>query len=178
MTPAVPRRIRYHYSRPGRSITVYDEWLVVDRADVKVLLLEHHDGKSFVVAGETVMDRGAPIVWFIFPGAWYDVGRFHRSDGTFTGWYTNLTAPANVAHQTDWHCTDLFLDLWTPATGSSQWLDELEFDEAVSGGVLDRAQAEQVRRERTRIAQEVASGAWPPGIAREIGLAEVKQLLA
>jgi len=173
-----PRQIRYHYSRPGRSVTIYEEWLAVDRPDLKVLLLERHAGKPFVVNGETVMDPGAPIVWFIFPGAWHDVGRFHRTDGTFTGWYTNLTTPADISHSTDWHCTDLFLDLWTSPLGASQWLDEGEFDDAVARGVLKKEQADRVRTERHEIERKVATHHWPPRIVQDINLAEVKRLLA
>jgi len=174
VTPNVPRQIRYHYSRPGRSVTVYPEWLVIDRPDAKVLLLEAHTGKPFVVQGRTVQDVGAPIVWFVFPGCWYDVGRFHLKDGTFTGWYTNLTTPADISDPADWRCTDLFLDHWTPIYGFSEWLDEAEFAEAVATGVVDRAAEQHVKDESANIARRLRKNDWPPAIAREVTLATVK----
>jgi predicted RNA-binding protein associated with RNAse of E/G family len=174
---AVPRRIRYHYARPGRSVTVYDEWLLIDRPDTKVLLLEGHTGKPFAVNGAVVLDTGAPILWFVFPGQWFDVGRFHRRDGTFTGWYTNLTTPAVIDAPEDWSCTDLFLDLWTPAMGSSAWLDEPEFAEAIEHAVIDQATAGRVAEERTRIEARLAAKDWPPPIARQTDLAHARMLL-
>lgn len=173
----LPRKIRYHYNRPGRSITVYDEWLLIDRPDAKVLLLEAHQGKPFVVDGRTVLERGAPILWFVFPGSWYDVGRFHLGDGTFTGWYTNITTPPDVTAPADWSCTDLFLDLWTPPNGPSVWLDEAELSDAVASGVLDAARARNVDEARGAIERANQTTRWPPAIAREVDLVAARAIL-
>ena len=172
---ALPRKIRYHYSRPGRSVTIHDQWLVVDRPDHKVLLLEEHAGKPFRVDGRVVQDRGAPIIWYVFPGMWYDVGRFHLADGTFTGWYTNFTTPPDIRAE-EWFCTDMFLDLWTPRNGASQWLDEDELADAIAQGVVDSTRVARVSEERDRIQGELQKNAWPPSVARTIDLAHVRKL--
>lgn len=172
----MPRLIHYHYRRLGKSVTVYDEWLVADRPDTKVLLLESYAGKAVQVAGHAVLDAGAPIVWYVFPGSWHDIGRFHLADGTCTGWYTNLTTPAEFKNSTNWACTDLFLDLWTPVSGPSIWLDEDEFAAAVSKGVIDKATERRAVAERQQISARVAAHDWPPRVAQEIDLAGARAL--
>jgi predicted RNA-binding protein associated with RNAse of E/G family len=171
------KRIAYHYHRPGKGTTIFEERLLVDRDDLKITLLERYDGRR-VLAGDTViLEPGAPIVWFVFPGAWHDVGRFHLADGTFTGWYTNLCTPV-VLDGARWSCDDLFLDLWTPAAGGpSVWLDEDEFATALATGALDSARGQRVREEQEWLKRQVAVGAWPPPATREFALADARERL-
>lgn len=168
-------RIRYVYRRPGKPTTVYEQWLVLDRADVKVTLQDHYHGPPLRVGSETVLETGAPIVWFLFPGKWHDIGRFHSAGGTFTGWYTNLTTPLEMGPR-EWSAGDLFLDLWTPASGPSVWLDEDEFEAACRTGRLDPATRRRALNERALIDLAVAAGDWPPAVARDIDLAQAQRL--
>jgi predicted RNA-binding protein associated with RNAse of E/G family len=172
----VAARIRYVYRRPGKPTTVYDQWLVLDRPDVKVTLQENYQGPPLQVGHQVVLEPGAPIVWFLFPDAWHDIGRFHLADGAFTGWYTNLTTPVELTPEA-WSAGDLFLDLWTPASGPSVWLDEDEFEAACRAGTLDPATRRRVLNERALIDLQVAAGAWPPAIARDIDLSQARGLL-
>lgn len=167
--------IRYRYRRPGKPTTVYDQWLVLDRPDLKVLLQDAYQGDALTVGGTIVLERGAPIVWFVFPEKWHDVGRFHLADGTFTGWYTNLTTPIEMAGA-DWSAGDLFLDLWTPASGPSVWLDVDEFEAAFKAKRLDAATRRRALNERTMIDLQLASGDWPPAVARDIDLRQARSL--
>ncbi len=168
-------RIRYVYRRPGKPTTVYEQWLVLDRPDVKVTLQDHYLGPPLHVGQEIVLETGAPIVWFLFPGKWHDIGRFHLADGTFTGWYTNLATPLEMTPR-EWSAGDLFLDLWTPASGPSVWLDEDEFEAACRTRRLDPATRRRVLNERALIELEVAAGDWPPAITRDIDLAQAQRL--
>src|SRR5574341_1562232 len=168
-------KIRYQYRRPGKPTSVYEQWLVLDRPDLKVMLLDAYDGDALTVAGATVLERGAPIVWFVFPEKWHDIGRFHRANGTFTGWYTNLTTPIEMTDQ-EWSAGDLFLDLWTPATGPSVWLDEDEFEAAFKAKRLDAATRRRALNERAIIDLQVAAGDWPPRVAKDIDLAQAQSL--
>ena len=172
------RRISYHYRRPGRGETVFEETLVLDRPDVKVTLLNAYEGRGVRAGTEVILEAGAPIVWFVFPGAWHNVGRFHLADGTFTGWYTNLCTPVQLGAGR-WAGTDLFLDLWQPATGSPPlWLDEDEFRRAVASAVLDDALAARALEERDAIAARLPRGAWPPFVTRELDLGRARTLSA
>jgi predicted RNA-binding protein associated with RNAse of E/G family len=168
--------IHFEYHRPGIGKTVYDEWLVLDRPDVKVLLQKDYSGPDVDVAGSRILDSGAPMVWFVFPDSWHDIGRFHLSDGTFTGWYTNLCKPVQFEDDT-WIGHDLFLDLWQFAVGDVSWLDEDEFAEAVKTGLVDRQLKKQILNQRALIDLQVKLDAWPPPIAKDIDLVQAEALL-
>ena len=145
---------------------------------MKATLLDAHEGREVRAGGRVILDAGAPIVWFVFPDAWHGVGRFHRADGTFTGWYTNLCTPLEVTGHR-WASTDLFLDLWQPADGSPpSWLDEDEFRAAVRAALIDDALARHAVDERAAIDARVAAGTWPPLVTREMDLERARRLAA
>ena len=169
--------IHFEYHRPGIGITVYDELLVLDRPDVKVLLQNGYSGPAVDVADVRVLDSGAPIIWFVFPDAWHDIGRFHLTDGTFTGWYTNLCKPVTF-NGDRWIGNDLFLDLWQFPDGTPRWLDEDEFEAAAESGIVDKALKKQVLNQRVLIDLQVSQGAWPPPVSKDIDLAQVRALLS
>jgi len=163
--------VRIHYHRTDRGTTLYHERLVVDRADVKVTVLDDYQGRDAFAGDTLILAAGAPVVWFVFPGLCRDVGRFHLADGTFTGWYTNLRAPI-VMRGSDWFCTDLFLDHWLPADGGAGiWLDEDEFDHGIDAGLLSADDAAIARAERAAVDEALATGQWPPALARDLDLA-------
>jgi len=169
--------IHYAYHRPGRPTAVYDQLLVLDRPDVKVLFQESYAGPDLAAVGSVIHESGAPIIWFVFPEKWHDVGRFHRADGAFTGWYTNLTKPVEIRGDR-WSATDLYLDLWTPAAGTSVWLDKDDLEQATRRKAIDRATRQRIDNERVLIELRLRLGAWPPQITRDIDLPQVLQLLA
>ena len=171
MVPKIP----YEYRRPGKPTTIYDQWLVLDRPDTKVMLLDAFAGPPLTLAGTVVLEPGASIVWFVFPETWHDVGRFHLADDTFTGWYTNLTQPIEIAEH-GWSAVDLCLDLWTPAAGASVWVDEDEFAAACRVGLIDPATRRRALNERALIDLQLAAGQWPPPVARDIDLAQARRL--
>jgi predicted RNA-binding protein associated with RNAse of E/G family len=171
------KRVRIHYHRPGRGTVVFHEELVLDRPDVKVTLLLEYEGLAAWAGTRRILDPGAPIVWFVFPGLWRDVGRFHLSDGTFTGWYTNLRAPP-VMDGADWICTDLFLDHWIPAAGGpGMWLDEDELAAARDQGLMSDEHLLHIADERATVDRLTAAGEWPPEITRDVTLDRAVQLL-
>ena len=137
----------------------------MDAADTKVLLLEAAD-VELTVEGRPVLEVGAPVLWFVFPGQWSDVGRFHRADGTFTGWYTNLCTPVTFSGSV-WSITDLFLDWWIPASGQPRWLDQEEFDQAVRSAILSPENARRALAERDRVEGLRIRGLWPPRVSTE-----------
>lgn len=168
--------IRFRYRRPGKGESLFRQRLVLDRPEVKVLFSPAFDAKSLAAGGQTILETGAPIVWFVFPGKWHDIGRFHLADGTFTGWYTNLATPVEMANDT-WSSSDLFLDLWQPLQGDPVWLDEEEFEAAARRGLLDNSTVRRVINERALIDLEVRAGRWPPPVTRDIDLEQALTLL-
>ena len=159
MSPS--RLVRIHYRRPPDRLQVFEQHLVHDADDVKVTLAEYRFDPPIVIDGEVVLEAGADVVWFTFPGAWHDVGRFHRADGTFTGLYANVLTPP-VLDGPEWDTTDLFLDVWVAPDGRVLLLDEDEMEEALGRAWLDAPTAARAREEADRLVAGAAAGSWPP----------------
>ena len=160
-------RVRIHYRRPPDREQVFDQTVLCERDDVIVTLAESMDfDPPMRVDGEVALEQGSSVVWFTFPGAWHDIGSFHRADGTFTGFYANVITPPEMEGNV-WRTTDLYLDVWLAADGTARLLDEDEFDEAVGRGLVDPETAAQARDEAARLLTEAESGSWPPPIVME-----------
>ncbi|MHC4611743.1 MAG: DUF402 domain-containing protein [Planctomycetota bacterium] len=168
------RLIHYEYRRPGKPVQTYEEWLVLDRPDAKVLLQEY-TGPGLDAAGSTMLEHGAPAVWYVFPEKWHDIARFHLRDGTLTGFYTNLCMPVEI-NADRWVGRDLFLDLWQPAGGEARWLDEDELAAAVESGLVDASTSKRIRNERSLIDLQVSQSDWPPPIVRDLSLEQARAL--
>jgi predicted RNA-binding protein associated with RNAse of E/G family len=144
-------RVEIHYQRPPDRLDVFVQDLVVDRADCKVTLHDPATLEAVFTVGEVVIyEPGAAIVWFVFPGAWHDIGRFHLEDGTFTGYYVNLITPVQINGPT-----------WTV---DRRWIDP--------------ATAERARSELSQLVARVSAGEWPPAVVREYDLPRVRGLRA
>lgn len=171
----MPHQITYEYRRPGKATTYFEEWLVLDRPDVKVLLLDPYDGETVAVNGTPILEFGAPAVWYVYPDRWYDIGRFHLCNETVTGYYTNLCRPPTLEGH-HWIGNDLFLDLWQPLSGAPQWLDEDELADAVRHRLIDVPTRKRIQNERTLIDLQLREETWPPAIVRDIDLAQARAL--
>lgn len=120
-----------------------------------------------VVSGRTILEPASPVVWFTFPGAWHDIGRFHTADGVFTGWYANILTPVEVGADDVWETTDLFLDVYVDPGGHAQVLDRDELEAAVRRGWLEPATAERADREAAALLRSARDGTWPPPVVDE-----------
>lgn len=175
-----PREIRIRYLRPPDRVTVYRQHLVHDDGRVKVTLARDLPfDPPLRIEGEVALEKGSDAVWFTFPGAWHDIGRFHRADGSLSGIYANLITPCIFEPGGDWATTDLFLDLWIPARtweGAAAFvspsfepalLDETELARAEEAGALSPRLAARARDEATRLLDAARSGVWPPPVVRQ-----------
>ena len=171
-------QIEIHYLRPPDRLDVFFQDLVVDTPDLKITL---HDpstiGTAITIGDQIVFEPEAPIVWFVFPGCWYDIGRFHLKDGTFTGYYINLIAPPQLNDDV-WTMYDLCLDLWLDPNGNLQILDQNEFDEAVDRQWIDAATAHRARDELNRVIASIGEGSWPADVVVSHDLERVRWLRA
>ena len=169
--------IRINYRRPPNRVQVFEQTLVLDREDVKVTLAEHMPYQPPMrIEGSVVLELGSDVVWFTFPGAWHDVGRFHRADGTFTGFYANILTPPTFDGGV-WDTTDLFLDVWMGPDGKALLLDEEELDEALGREWVDHATAASARQEARRLVEGAAQGTWPPPVVAEWTLERCRSVL-
>ena len=119
------------------------------------------------------MDAGYWAVWFLFKHRPFDVGRFYRPDGTWTGYYVDVLEPVQWTGSdptTLEPITDLFLDLWIAPDGRYVILDEDEFEEAISRGSLTPEQIGHARRVLQELTAATARGAFPPDVAKDFRL--------
>ncbi len=174
--PRLPTQIEVRYWRPPNRLQVFTQELVVDRPECKVTYAE---GTELIdtlrIEDSVIFEAGAPMIWFVFPGRWYDVGRFHLKDGSFTGYYGNLITPPRLG-QRAWEIFDLCLDFWVDPAGGIQVLDQDEFDEALENQWIDQPTAERARQELERLISETRDGRWPPAIAREYDLESIRAI--
>jgi len=172
--------VHIHYHRPPGRRRLYVQALLMDTPQVQVTLARNLSfDPPMRIHGEVVLESGSDVVWFTFPGRWHDIGRFHRADGTFTGWYANLLTPVEMeAEGRVWRTTDLFLDVWMGRQGPPLLLDEAELDEAEGSGWVDPGTAGAARREAEGILRDAREGRWPPPVAREWTRARALQAMA
>lgn len=157
--------MRIHYLRPPDRLRIHEQWLVHDAPDVKVTLATDLALDAPVaVDGQPILEAGSDVVWFTFPGAWHDIGRFHDARGKFTGVYANVLTPVEIGEGHVWHTTDLFLDVWIPAGGEPAILDRDELDEAQERGWVDAATADRAEEEAETLTVWARQGSWPPGV--------------
>lgn len=159
--------IDFTYDRPGKGTQTYRQELRIDTAELKLLRTPQYKGTDLWIGSRCVQATHAPILWFIIPGAWYDIGAFHDLRGQFTGWYTNLCTPFDF-DGTRWRSTDLFLDLWQGSDGDERWLDEDELADAMAHGLLSQDTLEATMREHHRIDRARRAGRWPPAEVRRV----------
>lgn len=172
------RTVSIRYRRlPDREET-HVQRLLVDAAHVKITLSEPVVFPAPIrVRGRTVCESGAAIVWFTFPGAWHDVGRFHLADDAFTGYYTNILTPPRFEAE-GWSTTDLFLDVWLDASGDVAVLDEDEMREALRHGWIEWPLAKRARAEAALIQELARTGRWPPPVVEEWTLGRARSRAA
>lgn len=156
---------RFDYIRlPNRRYRFDSELL---HADAETIVLRHEiqPSKPFVFQGEEVIGPGYSAVWFLFQGEPYDIGRFYRSDGTFTGYYVDILEPVHWTVEPELALeplVDLFLDLWIAPSGEHAVLDEGEFEAAAQGRVLTPVQVDHARAALADLVAALADGTFPP----------------
>lgn len=160
--------IRIHYHRPPDRETVYVQRLVRRLPGAVITCLDHTPlSRPMDVDGRCVLEPGAPVVWFTFPDARHDIGRFHLVDGTFTGIYANVLTPVQGLDGSTWHTTDLFLDVWLAPGAPPRLLDEAELAHAERTGAVSADEARRAREEAERLIDEASVGRWPPSIVAD-----------
>lgn len=169
--------VEIHYKRLPDRLDLFRQALVHEGAGYVVTLLDRAGVRRPVTVGErTILEPGAPVVWFTYPGAWHDVGRFHLADGTFTGFYANVLTPV-VMRGDRWETTDLCLDVWADAEGPVTLLDAPDLEVAREAGWVDAATSARAEAEAASLLRAAREGSWPPPHVREWTLERARNAL-
>ncbi len=163
-----PTLVHIHYLRPPDREQIFTQHLVWEDERVKVTFAADLTLESPVrIAGKIVLETGSDVVWFTFPGAWHDIGTFHRADGSFAGTYANIVTPCVFEDAGVWRTTDLFLDIWIDPSGGVLTLDEDELKEAEAKGWVTSAVGRRARDEARALVGQAEAGLWPPAVVGE-----------
>lgn len=96
--------------------------------DEDVVVLEAYFTRDRRDLGYVVFERGDLFVEFYYLNRWYNVFQIYSGQGDLKGWYCNVTRPATLVNR-ELRFTDLALDLFAYADGTSLALDVEEFEE-------------------------------------------------
>lgn len=156
------RRAAIHYRRLPDRVQLFEQPILAETPEYVVTFAEAVALERPVLAGgRVVLEPGAPVVWFTYPGRWYDVGRFHLADGSYTGAYANILTPVRMEGDR-WETTDLCLDVWVGADGEVAVLDEEDLAAAIERGWIDAPTAAEAREQADALATAARRGQWPP----------------
>jgi predicted RNA-binding protein associated with RNAse of E/G family len=162
---AVPQQLIYQFLRPPNRRFTFTADLLSAGDRRLVLRSKLYPSKPLSIEGREVLNVGYTADWFLFKDAWFEIGRFYQSDGTWTGYYVNICEPV---HWDDADPTtleplvDLFLDLWITPEGVPYILDEDEFQEAVAAGHLTPRKADSARTTLDELLAATRRGDFPP----------------
>jgi predicted RNA-binding protein associated with RNAse of E/G family len=175
--------VRIHYLRPPDRKTVFTQRLIArDQGALVTLARDLSFDPPLEIGGTVALEEGSVAIWFTFPGRWYDVGLFHRADGSRTGIYGNVLTPPVIHQDGRWDTTDLYLDLWIPSGGRPFLLDQDELDQAVAATAVEPELAARANEEGGRLLEGARNGTWPPPMVErwslERAVEEERRLLA
>ena len=169
--PSPGSLVNIRYGRIGKPLQVYRLFVLESRPEMVVTFQPRTPVKRpIVVDGFTILEPRSPVIWFTFPGKWYDIGLFHRTSGAFTGLYGNILTPVELVDQHLWTTTDLCLDVWVPRWGPVRLLDEDELDAAAGEGQIGKKLADRARTEARALMHACHGGSWPPTVTAEWSL--------
>ena len=160
------------YKRPPDRVNYFQQQLLYIDDDVIVTTQRVKPSTPIVQNGRTVLADNFAVVWFVFTGLWYDVGKVYNLNNEWTGYYCDIMKPVkrrvDASDKLDcFEITDLFLDLWINPDGTYQIQDEDEFEEAIQNGVIDSELESSARDVLTALIVEVETGKFPPQFVQE-----------
>ena len=130
------------YKRPPDRVNHFQQQVLYVDDAVIITSQRVNPSSPIVQNGKTVLDNNFAVVWFVFTGLWYDVGKVYNLDNEWTGYYCDIMKPVKRRVEATgkldcFEITDLFLDLWVNPDGTYEIQDEDEFEEAVQAGTID-----------------------------------------
>ncbi|GAC1465374.1 MAG: hypothetical protein PVSMB7_09600 [Chloroflexota bacterium] len=149
---------------PDRPTTFHSLLLQCDHRRI-VLADRAHPSKPLVIDDVEVIGEDFWMVWFLYKDEPWDICRFYRPDGTWTGYYVDVLEPVSWrgADATSLEpIIDLFLDVWITPEGTVRVLDEDEFKAAARTGVLSETQIQHATDVLASVQNAAMAGTFPP----------------
>ncbi len=162
-------KIKLFYRRLPDRASVYEQELLYEDEEVLVSRAVLRPRGPLVHNGKVLIGADFYAVWFVFRGAWHDLGKIYRPDGEFHGYYCDIIRPARRT-PTGVEITDLFLDLWVFPDGRWLVLDRDEFETAIRRGWLTPELAARAQHELETLIAAVEGRRFPPAIVARFGL--------
>ena len=160
------------YKRLPDRVNHFQQQLLYVDEDVIVTTQRVKPSTPIVQNGKTVLADNFAVVWFVFTGLWYDVGKVYNLNNEWTGYYCDIMKPVkrsiNATGKLDcFEITDLFLDLWVNPDGTYEIQDEDEFEAAIQTGTISTELAEKAWDTLSALIVEVETGSFPPQFVQE-----------
>lgn len=149
------------YKRLPDRVNYFEQELLYEDSEVIVTTQRVVPSSPIILNGETVLGDNFNVIWFVFKGLWYDIGKIYNLKNEWTGYYCDIILP--VERTSDkFEIVDLFLDLWVSPDGTYEIQDEDEFETALENGIIDPKLAERARNALNSLIDEVEMGGFPP----------------
>ncbi|MBS7650400.1 MAG: DUF402 domain-containing protein [Candidatus Bathyarchaeia archaeon] len=155
------------YVRPPDKISIYNNKLLYMDGSVIVSEGVAHPKRPIIIKDKVVLDDGYRVIWFVFKGESYDVGKVYDLKGALKGYYCDIIKPPKIVGRNTLRIVDLFLDLWISTSLDTAILDEEEFEEALKSGWIDYETSAYARRKLDMLINLVRRGCFPPRFVTE-----------
>lgn len=167
------RELSFQFIRPPDHRYTFHSTLL--EADDRHIVVTHraYPSKPLYYRDQEVMAAGYDVIWFLFKDEPFDVGRFYRPDGTWTGYYVDILEPVRwqgTNADTLQPIVDLFLDLWIAPDGEHMVLDEDEFEDAKAKGYLSGDQVAHAQETLQRLVASVMQNTFPQDVVKNFRL--------
>ena len=149
------------YKRLPDRVNYFEQKLLYKDQEVIVTTQRVTPSEPIVINGETVLGDNFNVIWFVFPGCWYDIGKIYNLKNKWTGYYCDIILPMERTSD-EFVIVDLILDLWVTPDGSYEIQDEDEFENALENGIIDTDLANKARNALNNLIDEVETGSFPP----------------
>ena len=154
------------YKRLPNRVNYFKQQLLHKDEEVIVTAQSVTPSTPIVINGETVLGDNFNVIWFVFTGLWYDIGKIYNLNNEWTGYYCDIILPVERTVN-KFEIVDLFLDLWVSPDGTYEIQDEDEFETALENGIIDADLAEKARKALNNLIDEVETGSFPPEFVKK-----------
>jgi predicted RNA-binding protein associated with RNAse of E/G family len=175
--PYLPRTVKVVYKRLPNDVRKFPAILREKSESKLVVQMVLTLPRARRLEGRVIADSGFSVIWFIYRGRWYDIGKFYDKAGTFLGYYCDIVKPTDkllLNHARTATLTDLYLDLWITPHGKVYVLDEDELQEALRRGHISATLAKEARKHLTSLVRLTRKRHFPPKNVRDTQLFRCK----